>query len=132
MNHCYRAAVWSSHHINDFVRLAQGFLQYNHRERRSTCTYVTSALTNSVGSYHTSTCITFWRTEWDACLECACWVELLCTFLGQYASIFACVQYLRENVENLPAQVLRLDELIELSYHLCIVVVGVRVDREHT
>ena len=132
MNHCYRATIRSSHHINDFVRLAQGFLQYDHRERRSTCTDVTCALTDSVGCYHTSTSITLWRTEWGACLKCARWVELLCTFLGQYTSVFACVQYLWENVENLPTQVLRLDEFVELSYHLSIVVVGVRVDREHT
>ena len=132
VNHSYRTTVWSCHHINDFVRFAQGFLQHDHRERWSTCTYVTGALTNSVGSYHTCTCITLWRAERSTSLESARWVELLCSFLGKNTCIFACVQYLWENVENLPAQVLRLDELVELSHHLSIVVVGVGIDREHT
>ena len=80
MNHRHVSSVWSSYNINIAMYSLQRTLQNIHGESRGPYRNVTSTFSDAVGTNHTSTSITLWRSHHCPSLESAGRIKKLCTF----------------------------------------------------
>ena len=60
------------------------------------------------------------------------YIELFTSFRSEDAGIFTCRQYFRQNIFQFPAIFFGSNQFIELSHHFSRIVVGCRINREHT
>ena len=132
MHHSYQTSVRSGHHVNHFVWLRQIFLQYNHREWRSTCRHISGALFDCIGCHHSGTCVSFRWTNRYSCLQMTRCIELFTSIRSEDAGIFTCRQYFRQNIFQFPVIFFRSNQFVELSHHFSRIVVSSWIYRKHT
>ena len=133
MSHGYQITRWCGNHINLFMYFGKFFLKNDHGKYRSSGRYVTRSLCNTVGSCHTGTCITFWRTHWNTSLQLTCDIKKLSTFLGQSTCIFTGNKHFwHQLIYIAPSKAFVCNQCIEFIDHACIIVFFVHINREHT
>ena len=121
MHHCHEETVGCGHDVNGLVRLREGLLQHNHRERRGAGAHVTRALTDCIGGHHAGAGVALGRTYGNACFQVAADIELQGSFGREEARVLASYQHLGKDVQQLPGEAARLDERVELGDHRGIV-----------
>ena len=131
MHHSHGTSVGRCYHVDHLVGLGEALLQHNHGERRCSGRHVAGALPDGIGCHHARAGVSFGRTEGTARFQVSRRVEQGRTLLGQLPGSFTGELYLRQNVAKSPTEVERLGKLFELLNHRCVVVLGLRMNRQH-
>ena len=118
-------------HVNLAVQLCQRLLEDDHRESAGACGDVAGADADRVRRGHAGSCVTLRRAEGNACLQSPGGIQECGAGSRQNAGSIARAEDLGQDLLRGPGELPVRDLLLELFHHAGIVLLCLRIDREH-
>ena len=110
---------------------AERFLQHDHGEDARPGGDIARSYRHGVRRRHAGPRIALRRTERNACLQRARGIKKRCALRRQHAGRLSGAEALRQNLFQLPREMLRLHQRVKLPDHPPVEIRRLRIDREH-
>ena len=109
----------------------QLLLQHHHGKHAGAGRHIAGADSHAVGGRHAGARVALRRTHGNACFQVSGRVKKLCAFFRQDACVLSRHQGLRQDVPQLPREILPCHQLVKLLHTLLVKIPGMDIHREH-